>query len=95
MLNRHAVWYGYNAAQCVGSTRMRVSVEITLVRFEITVVSVVITLVRVKITIYVEITLCVYKSQNHTRACCYHTRECHIHTHTCQNYSCVSGNHTR
>jgi hypothetical protein len=59
-------------------------VEITLVRFEITVVSVV-------ITMRVEITLTVYKSH---RACRYHTRECHFHRHTCQNCSRVSGNHT-
>jgi hypothetical protein len=31
VLNRHAVWYGYNAAQCVDSTRMRVIVFQTAV----------------------------------------------------------------
>jgi hypothetical protein len=93
VLNRHAVWYGYNAAQCVDSTRMRVIVCQTAagmclqLRF-MYVYCVQNTRISVKITrMIVQITSRVSKShtgcQKHTegasiKRCENHTRACGI-----------------
>jgi mevalonate kinase len=77
VLNRHAVWYGNNAVQCVVSTRMQVMVFQT---------SAGMCLQLMFMYIYLNKVNKHEVNQNYTHECSNHTAECENHKFDCSNH---------